>query len=186
TRSETPNSRSSWLRHESSLRIAVRRMFASCGRELRPRDPVEAPRLADTLERALAGIDEDKTRAGGQILHRARDQHLGRAGERADAGADHHADPTDLAVDRLDLAGVHPRPDLQVERLQGLPDRLRAAHRARRAVERGAEAVGRGGALGPPAAAEHRADHGVMPFERVLPRPVAELARAVRRPDDVG
>src|SRR5205085_8896475 len=76
--------------------------------------------------------------------------------------------------------------NLQPERCDGVHDRTTAANGARRPVERSQEAVARRVDL-PSAEPRELAAHGlVMRLEQVPPAPVAELARALGRADDVG
>ena len=89
----------------------------------------------------LTGVFERESRTRHQVLDGLGDEYLRGTGGSTDSGADVHGDPTDLAVDRLDLAGVEPGPDLETQRPNGVDDRSRAPHAARRAVERGEEPI---------------------------------------------
>src|SRR5215213_4322497 len=80
-------------------------------------------------------------RAGDEIPDGARDQDLAWCSECPDPGADRHRDTDDVAVDKLDLASVQTRADLDTERLHAFADRLRASHRAAGSIERRQEAV---------------------------------------------
>jgi hypothetical protein len=59
----------------------------------------------------------------------------------ADPSTYDHRDAADLAINRLDLARMHARTDLDPERLYGLNDRLRASDRPSGPVEGREEAV---------------------------------------------
>jgi hypothetical protein len=102
------------------------------------------PPIREPLQIAFAAVLEFQIGSGDQVLHGGGDQHLGRPCHAADPGADADGDPADLAVDRLDLADVHPGANLEVERADGLDDRLRAPNGAGGTVERREEAVTRG------------------------------------------
>src|SRR6266498_246171 len=92
--------------------------------------PVYPPPVRDTLQLVLAGVLENDPRAGREISHRLRTEHLRRPREPADPRPDHDRQSAGLAIDRLDLAGVHTGADLDPERAHRPDDRLRAAHRA--------------------------------------------------------
>ena len=52
-------------------------------------DPVEVPTVRDTLQLVLAGILEDDPRAGREVSHRLRTEHLRRSRESPDPRPDH-------------------------------------------------------------------------------------------------
>src|SRR4051812_43618075 len=79
-------------------------------------DGEELPATRDALEVVLAAIAELNARAGDQIGDRSGDQHFARAGKRANPCADVHADATDVVAPQLDLTGVEPGAQLEVER----------------------------------------------------------------------
>ena len=93
-----------------------------------------------------------------------------------DPGADVDGDAADLPVEELALAGVEPGAELDAERLDGLPDRLRAADRARRPVEAREEAVARGVDLAAPVAGEQAADDALC--SRISSRQAASPSSA--------
>jgi len=66
---------------------------------------------------------------------------------------------------------------VQPERSKRLPDRLSAADRAGRSVERREEAVPYRIHLGPAVSADQRPDDRVVPFEQLAPTAVSELRR---------
>ena len=134
----------------------------------------------------LAGIFEGEPAPGDEVLHRLGDEHLRRSGRRADAGSDHHGDAADLPVDRLDLARVHARPNLDAERGDRVDDRPRAPDRPSRAVERGEEPVTRRVDLHAPIAGELATHAAVVFFDQGLPAPIAELGDLLRGSGDVG
>src|SRR5438270_12206768 len=88
-----------------------------------------------------ASILEADARAGDEVFHRARHQHLACVRARCHASAYVHGETTDVRAHDLALAGVQPRADLQPDLGHRVPDRHRAADTARRAVEGGEEAV---------------------------------------------
>ena len=79
-----------------------------------PRRTGATPRHA--LEFAGAAVAERDARADHEVLYRARDDHLVRAGERADTCADVDGHPADVVADELALAGVQARSQLDVQR----------------------------------------------------------------------
>ena len=79
-------------------------------------DGEEAPLARDALQRRDAAILELEPRAGDEVFHGARDEHLARVGLRRDARADVHGDARDLAVRELDLARVQPGTNVETER----------------------------------------------------------------------
>ncbi|GIK78525.1 MAG: hypothetical protein KJ006_00840 [Thermoleophilia bacterium] len=95
-------------------------------------------------------------------------------------------DAGDVAVEKLDLAGVDAAPELDAELAHAGGDRARAAHRARRAVERGEEPVA--GRLDRPAAmlADQLAGDPVVAGEELAPLRISERLGPLGRADDVG
>ena len=86
-----------------------------------PRRPGEQlPVAREPLELAVAAILECDPRAGDEILHRARNEHLAGLRLRCDARSGVHRDPGDLSVDELTLARVQAGPDLEAELAHGL------------------------------------------------------------------
>src|SRR5439155_4859158 len=81
--------------------------------------------------------------AGGQVLDRARDEHLAGGSQRSDARTDVDGDAADSNAQDLDLAGVDARADVQLQALELGHDRERAANGAAGAVEGREEAVAR-------------------------------------------
>jgi hypothetical protein len=69
-------------------------------------DIVETPALRYAFQLMFARVLETETGSSHEVLHGLRDQDLRWAGDRRDARADSHRDPTDLVVDELALAGV--------------------------------------------------------------------------------
>jgi hypothetical protein len=89
----------------------------------------------------LSGVLERDAGSGGEVLLRLRHEHLRGTGQGAHAGADHHAEASNvIALDR-DLAGVQPRPYLDSERANGRGDRRRTPYPACWPVERREEPV---------------------------------------------
>ena len=80
---------------------------------------------------------------------------------------------------------MDPGADLELERPDGLDDRLRAAHGAGGSVERCEEPVSGGVDLDPVIPPEDRADRGVVALDGLPPSSVAELGRLLGRSDDV-
>ena len=134
----------------------------------------------------IAGICVGEAGADREVLDGLRDEHLARLRKRRHTGADRHRDPADLRIDELDFASVDTSSYSDSQRLHGVDDRLRTAHRAGRAVERGKEAVTGGVDLGSPVSTNHRADRRVVAFDKALPGVIAELCSSVRRANEVG
>ncbi len=95
-------------------------------------------------------------------------------------------EPADVVADPLDLARVQAGPDLETERPDAVHDRERTPNGASRPLERGEEAVTRGGDLAPAVASELLAHDRVVGLEEVAPGLVAEGRRPLGRLDDVG
>ena len=75
-----------------------------------------------------AGVPEAERRSDGQVLHRAGDEDLARSRDRQHAGARVDPNPADVPVDRLDLARVHTRADLDPKRTSStIPSAARTA-----------------------------------------------------------
>ena len=75
----------------------------------------KGPRAGDATQLVDAGVPEAERRPDDQVFHRAGDEDLARSRERHHAGARVDPDPADVPVDRLDLARVHTRADLDPE-----------------------------------------------------------------------
>jgi len=97
-----------------------------------------------------------------------------------------HAIRFDLTVDQLDLARVAPHADVEAAGRRGGGHGLRAADRARGAVERAQEAVSRRLELLPAVALQLEAHGGVVLDEHLAPGGVADARQRGRRADDVG
>ena len=120
-----------------------------------------------------------------QVLHRAGDEDLARSRERHHAGARVDPDPADVPVDRLDLAGVHTRADLDPERTDVLDDPLGSAHRTRGLAERGEEPVAREALLPSALSLQPATDHLPEAAQKVAPPRVAHLRGHRGRTHDV-
>src|SRR4051794_1982245 len=79
----------------------------SCFGGLISPNAIEVPPVGHSLEFALARVFEREAAAGGQVLNRLGCEDLAWFGLGARPGSYHDAQPTDLAVDSLTLAGVH-------------------------------------------------------------------------------
>src|SRR6187200_14316 len=116
-----------------------------------------------------AAVLELDSRAGDQVLDRARDEDFARPRQRSDTGTHVDSDAGDTVPMHLALAGVEACPDRQANRLDGVADRDCTADRARRPVERSEEAVTRGIDLSTAEPFELPADSGVMGVEELTP-----------------
>src|SRR4029450_10928400 len=145
---------------------------------------VDAPGT-HTFELVLTPILEGDPRAGDEVLHRARDDHLARSGERGNTGTRADDDAGDLSLVQLALAGVHACAKLETECPDATDDLLGAPDGAGGPVEGGEEPVARGVALGAAEAGKLPPDESVVPLEELAPCAVAELTRSLRGADDV-
>ena len=75
----------------------------------------------------LAAVLEAELAADDKVLDRARDEHLGRAGEAHDPRGKVDCEPGDVVAGALDLACVQPRADFESQPLGVFDDSLRAA-----------------------------------------------------------
>src|SRR5215211_4510079 len=80
-------------------------------------------------------VDELNIGACDEIANRARHQNLACFREGGDASRDVNGYSADIIAFNLDLPGVHPAPDLEVERPNSLHYARGAAHCPRRAIE---------------------------------------------------
>src|SRR5262245_17802008 len=147
-------------------------------------DRVEAPR-AHAAELVLAPVLELDPRAGDEVLHRARRQHLTGLGKGRDTRPGRNDDPGHLSLMQLALARVHARAQLQPERFNAGEARLSTPDRAGRPVEGREEAVTCRVALDSAVAGELPPNESVVLLEQVAPGAVTELARPLGRADDV-
>src|SRR6476659_650323 len=112
--------------------------------------PMEPPLAGDAFQLVFAGIRVPEAGADGEILDCLRHEHVAWTRTRRHTCADRDGDPSDLRVDELHFACVDTNSHGDAQRPDGVDNRLRAANRAGRPVERGKEAVTRGIDLGSP------------------------------------
>jgi hypothetical protein len=110
-----------------------------------------------------------------EILDRARDENLTRVGPSGDPRTDVHGDAGDPVVSELDLAGVEPRPDLEIQRSHRRNNRLSAADGPSRAVERCEEAIAGRIHLTAVEPLQLAPDSRVMLLDEVPPATIPEL-----------
>ena len=140
----------------------------------------------DALQLVRAEVLEPHVRAGHQISHGARHQHLAGAGLRHHAGTDVDRDPADLRPDHLDLAHVDAGPHLDAEALNVANHRLGAPDGLGGLVERGEEPIA-GRVDLPPLEPLELPPHQRVVRARDLPPPlVTDLHCLVGRAHDVG
>src|ERR1700692_3812031 len=89
----------------------------------------------------FAPLAEAETGPGDQILDGSGYQHLARPGERRDARGDVDGDALHVVTGDLDLAGMEPTADFNVESTDCLDNGAGTTHGACRAVERGEKPV---------------------------------------------
>src|SRR5215218_10105820 len=87
------------------------------------------PLAGHALQRVTTAVDEVDVGSADEIPHGARDQHLARAGEGGNPGADVHGDARQVVAPQLALAAVNSRPDIEPEVTRADRDRLRAVDR---------------------------------------------------------
>ena len=148
-------------------------------------DGDDLPGPGNALELVRGDVLETDMRSTHQVLDRARHQDLRVAGQRHHARADVHRDTADLAVDRLDLTGVDPDPDVDPQLLHGADDRDGRNDPVGRPGERREEPVPGGVLLVPVVSAELGANRLPEPAEERPPAGVAQIGGDVRRPHDV-
>src|SRR6185437_14383188 len=102
---------------------------------------IQAPRPRHSLQLPFAAVLESQARAGDEVFDGLRDEHLARPGGSGDACPDRDGQARNLAVVELALARVDTGAHLESESMHAFHDGLRAADRARGAVERCEEAV---------------------------------------------
>src|ERR1051325_8392274 len=151
-RTTPPHRRRRATRGPSTARTATTsgaaRRWSGCSRcgctgrsETAGAERVQPPLAGHALQRGRPAILELEPRAGNEIAHGARDEHLSRARLTGDARADVDGDAGQLVADDLAFAGVDARPDLQPDTADGVDRRSGTANRARRPVEAREEAV---------------------------------------------
>src|SRR5207253_6803113 len=148
-------------------------------------DRVEMPLVRDSLERVHAPVFEGQAGPSHEVLHGARDQNLTWPREGGHPSADVYSDATDVVAGELDLARMHPRPDLQAERQHGLGDGLRAPDGPSRPVEGGEEPIAGGVDLPPSEPFDQGTNSLVMGIEQFSPAAIPQRGRLLRRANDV-
>ena len=129
------------------------------------------------MELVLAGVLEREPRPRNEVLHGRGDEHLGSVGQRTDAGADVHTDPSGFPVDRFDLPGMQPGTNLEPEGSHRIDDLLPAPHAAGRTVERREEPISRGVDLGPPVTSDERPNGLMVALEQIPQRGIARCGQ---------
>ena len=104
-------------------------------------DLIQAPRFRDTFELCRATFAKAETRAGDEVLHRARNKNFSGLSLLCHSGSDVYRDSADLAVHDLAFTGVQTGADLESELAHALGDRASATNGARGPVEPCEEAV---------------------------------------------
>lgn len=148
-------------------------------------DREEPPLTGHPAETVNAAILKAESRSRNEILHRARDQHLVGCRHRGHARPDMNGDATKFLSDHLALAGMQPGTDLNSERANSLANGGRAADGPRGAIGRGQEPIAGGVNLPSPKSFDLSLHPGVEPLEDLVPAPIAEGGRALRRTHDV-
>ena len=86
-------------------------------------------------------IFENQAGASHKIAYRLRDQHVPRSGDGGDARAGMHCDSSNVASYKLAFTGMKAAPYFNMERAHRIADGYGTAHRPRRPVKGGEEAV---------------------------------------------
>src|SRR5262245_32481831 len=107
------------------------------------RDGEEPPVAGHALQRVAPAIVESDARARHAAPNRPRRQHLLGPGRGGDARARVDGDAADLRARDLAFPGVEPGPHLEAQRVDGVANGARAAHRAGGPVEDREEPVAR-------------------------------------------
>ena len=158
--------------------------------ESRPRrktgENVESPSPGARPELVLALVFELEARADDELADRPRDKDLARRGRALHALPDVDAQSADVATGAVNLSRVEACPDVDVQLLQRLADRVGAADRARRPVERRQEGVPAVFASRPPEATNLPPHAHVMLRLELPPFAVAQLGGALGGAHDVG
>ena len=132
------------------------------------------PLVGHTPERVDAAVVELDPGAHDEILDGGGHEDLSRRGQRRDPGADVDGDAADIGPVELDLARVEAGPDLQPQVSDSGDDRLRAANRTSRTVERREESVASRNDLPSTEPLELVACDRVMAVEQLLPGVIAK------------
>jgi len=93
------------------------------------------PLVRHTFQLVDPAVAESDAGSGDEILHRARNENLVRAGERSDTGAYVDGYATYIVSHDLHLACVKPGTDTQAEATDAVEDRVRTMDRPRRAIK---------------------------------------------------
>src|SRR4029453_13456881 len=150
-------------RRRPTMATSPKGCIPKCPRQDRNRRPWESmvdrtaaqgSATANSCQSPSTPLSRRGPRAGGgpgaQVAHGPGDEDLARCGLAQDAGGDVDGDPADVVAADLDLAGVEPGPDLEVDVAELLAQGDRAGNGPSGAVEGGQEAVA--GRLDQPAA----------------------------------
>src|SRR5215218_4420321 len=146
----------------------------------------QAPCPGDALERVLAAIGEVDAGADDEVLDRVRDEHLARRRQRTDARTDVDGESADVVADRLALARVQTRAQLDAQIAHCVAQLERTADRPRRPVERCEEGVAERLHRASAVARELRTAELVVTREQLTPGTNAEARSRLGRTDDVG
>ena len=115
-----------------------------------------------------------------------RDENLAGLCDGCDSSPDVDGDTADLVVHELALPCVKPRPNLEAEFANAVPNRARAPNRPRRAVEGREEAVASGVHFPTPEVPQLRSDEPMVLLHEFAPAAIAELGRAGGGIDEIG
>ena len=134
-------------------------------------------RLGDALELVLASILEREPGAGDEISGGSGHEHVTRSGDTRHTRADMYGDAAWLLITyALDLTSVDAGSHLESELVESSPQFERASDRSCRAVEENKEAVTSSVDLVTLEALELVANRGMVPFEQLAPRMIAQFA----------
>src|SRR4029453_13855545 len=94
-----------------------------CAQQLSVRRVWKRPTVGDALQFALARLGEREAGSRREVLDRRGHEDLGGFRGGRDPRADDDGHPAGFAIDRLDLAGMHARTDLDAEEPDGIDSR---------------------------------------------------------------
>src|SRR4051794_31074738 len=134
----------------------------------------EMPWVGDALQSVRTTILKDEASAGNQVLDSARDEYFAGLGKRQHARCRVHGHPAHSRAAPFDFTCVATHSDTKAQRRHRGMHLLTALHRARRAIERGEEAVAGGIHLLAAESSKERANHAIVFLKQLCPTPVSD------------
>src|SRR5207342_841837 len=162
-----------------SSATTLRSLRAASSSECFAHHLVQAPTIRDALQFVLPAVLEGESRAGDQVLHRIRDEHLARSCQRRHAGTDVDGDPPDGVALELDLTCVKPDADVEAEILHRVSDCHGASDGSGWPIEGRKEPIARRIHLAAAVPSQQSPDSLVVGDQELSPRPIAHLGSAL-------